>query len=84
MQRAKARAPFCVVVVASVVEDATFATPADPPPPQPAASSEDATTAATEAKIRGQRQRGSIARTVESRSIRRVALRRCLSAAARR
>jgi len=70
MQRAKASAeasvpfsagvvPFCVFVMAAVVEEAMRATPGEAPPPQPAASSENAATAMTEATMSGERQ-GSI------------------------
>jgi hypothetical protein len=58
MQRAKAIAPFCVVVVATVVDEATLATPGEPrPPPQPAASSENALTATTALAIGKRRPR---------------------------
>jgi hypothetical protein len=55
MQAEKATSPFCVgaVVVAAVVVAATLATLGGPPP-QPAASSE---TAATDARMRGRRER---------------------------
>jgi hypothetical protein len=60
MQREKATAAaasFCVVVVAAVMEEATLATLGEPPPPQPAASSENATTATTDVRMTGRRQR---------------------------
>jgi hypothetical protein len=90
MHRAKANAeatvPICVVelfrvVGAAVVEETTLATP-DEPPPQPAASSDNAATTTTEARMSERRQR--IGQTVGSRPIRRVARKRCLSAAAQR
>jgi hypothetical protein len=56
MQREKATNPFCVVVVAAFVEEATLATPGEPPPLQPAANSEDAATATTEVRMSGRRQ----------------------------
>src|SRR6476660_1222631 len=54
----KASSPFCVgVVVAAVVDVATFATRGEAPPPHPAASSENAATTRTELRRSGRRQR---------------------------
>ena len=64
------------------VEEATLAIPGDPPPPQPAASSDNAMPTTTAARIKGRRQ--GMSRTVRRASIRRVARKRCLSAAAQR
>src|SRR5215831_473516 len=69
MQREKATATaasFCVVVVAAVGEETTFATPGEPPLPQPAASSANATTATTELTMMGHRRRICAVLSVES------------------
>jgi hypothetical protein len=79
MHRAKASGPF---VAAVVVEEVVVATPAGELPPQPAASSDKAAAATTELRMSGRRR--CTGRTVESRSILRVARKRRLSTAARR
>src|SRR6266404_238188 len=57
MQEENASSPFCVAVVAVVVEEAPLATPGEPPPPQAAASSDEVATTTTDVAMSLGRQR---------------------------
>src|SRR5262249_9196614 len=70
--------PFCVVadvVVAAVVDDATFATLGERPPPQPAARSENATTVTAALRMSGRRFMGDPFRRFAGPRLAKVALR---------